>query len=224
MLKKVVIFLKCSYETESLILNQEKSLFNSISSTVFKICFQQMLSNFFVRLPKFFPLPLPEVQSFQITLISFTVKWCVTKEATGPFVWNAVRVLRKLYDGPQERLTQQQTNRMHFKQLIIINHLKSWGNNNFINKYLFQETEGDHLAQDWGPTQWELDSGEGPGAGPHLPVQSRGSGRWVGNIVRDHLNISFGRENLNPLHKTFFWSLMTWSILPSYVLESFWYF
>ena len=61
-----------------------------------------MLSNFFF-VPVYqnvFSTLLPEVQSFQITLISFTVKWCVTKEATGPFVseMQFLGVLDNFYD------------------------------------------------------------------------------------------------------------------------------
>ena len=49
---------------------------------------------------------MPEVQSFQITLISFTVKWCVTKEASGPFVWNAFMILKdNFYDVAQKNST-----------------------------------------------------------------------------------------------------------------------
>ena len=44
---------------------------------------------------------------------------------------------------------------------------------------LFQKTEGDHLDQDGGPAERELDRSEGAGAGAHLPVQSGGGGRWV---------------------------------------------
>ena len=50
-----------------------------------------------------------------------------------------------------------------------------------LKNFNFQETEGDHLAQDWGSAEWELYSGEGSGAGAHLPVQSGGRGWWVGN-------------------------------------------
>ena len=55
---------------------------------------------------------MPEVQSFQITLISFTVKWCVTKEATGPFVseMQFLGVFRQLL----YTIASQWTNMMHF--------------------------------------------------------------------------------------------------------------
>ena len=83
---KNVIFLK--YKTESLNSNPGKSFHLIPSALLFSRfvpnrCFQTFFLSVYQNV---FPTLLPEVQSFQITLISFTVKWCVTKEATGPFV------------------------------------------------------------------------------------------------------------------------------------------